>query len=146
MNVIDLSKPQEFVLIKKGELAQREPTTAPTVEYTVPLATRTVIPIGGIKVVNRSNQARKFTIWKDDDGSGQADVNLIRPPKDIPSNDYWTNEYPIFMDTVGGTISTEGETNNIFTYIVFKQIKINKPVRNRINQQKSSWSIFFPID
>jgi len=114
----DLDRDQRFVVTDIGELAQAELTTSPVVRYTVPAKTRTVIPIGGIIVVNRLNQARELTVWKDDNGTGQANVNLIRPPKDIPANDYWTNEYPIFMSTIGGTISMEAEIANAFTMTI----------------------------
>ncbi len=116
--MIDLRKPQQLIIRKQGELDQGELAAAAVVRYTVPAKRQTIIPIGGIKVVNRANQARELTIWKDDDGTGQVDANLIRPTKDIPANDYWTNDFPIFMDVPGGTISMEAQFAGALTVTI----------------------------
>lgn len=117
--VIDLSKPQEFVISKRGQLAQIELTNVAQAIYSPPEEIRTEIDYRQIAISNRTNQDRWVTIWYDDDGAATTNAELIIFELDVPSKDRILIDAKIFMDNPDGTISMQGEGNNQLIVTMF---------------------------
>lgn len=119
MRYIDLDKHQEFVLTKRGNLAQLEIPAAPTAVYALPEDTRTEIFGGEMMVVNRSNQNRWLTIWFDNDGAATGNPELIHFQIDVPAKGKIISVLTLYMDTPGGTLSMEAEQATDLIVTVF---------------------------
>ena len=100
------------------QLAQEELTTVASSAYSPPATTETLIPIGGIVIANRSNAARWFSMWIDDDGTGMTSAELVVNEKDIASDDIWTNPFEIRMNDSTGNISFQAEINSALTLTI----------------------------